>query len=367
MKIHRTTWIIAASIFFVFAGYSPTQQFLLDSFEKQGRGDLAQAVLIVLYGALAATGLLLPKVSHRLPSIRATFVAAAITYVLFITTAAIANATAMITAAMLLGIGGALLWATVGRTVVEYTATELQGRSFAVINTAFGLGASIGVTAFQVGGTLSMLAVSAGIGMAVLALLPGARLRGMKEDHREKESGGKSVLWPLLGMNAMAMIFTGLLFGGIMLFGLRQFGARYGFIVSILPLANIAGGIIGGWLSDKSGRIHAIAAMLTCFLVSTGLIAFGREQFFAFATATILGSVMYGGLYAALQGCGKELLSGEARANFFYFFQTSSSLGIVAAMIVSLSRIETIVNVLIAAALASCIFLFWAKTAVDKR
>lgn len=100
--------LIALSIGFwlVFSAYVPVQTYLVSSFDA-GNGALA-----AIYSALALTTLVAPRIVERLSARRALFVASC-GYAAFALSTLTRSSAAVLCAAAVLGVSGAVLWTAV--------------------------------------------------------------------------------------------------------------------------------------------------------------------------------------------------------------------------------------------------------------
>lgn len=363
MRLHPVL-VVMLGFFFVFLGYNPTQQFMISVFNDRGEGALAQEVLVVLYAMIAITGLMLPALAHRLGTARSTMMLGAATYVAFIIAVAFDHRAGMLGAAVILGMGGTLLWGTMSRIIVTYGSGAWQGRSFALISVATSIAIAIGNKTFSVlwqaisNQTFFVCAGTVAASMGIFALLPNERLDDAslsREKDTKKGSGGWWLAVALMGIHCCNATWGGAINGGLMLFGKERYGMAWINVITLTPLVYCAAVLGGGWLTDRVGGVRTLAGSCICFLFGATVMGMFHDTVEWYALGACIVSAAHGGIYAAVTGSIKRLLNEQARKFTCYGLSTAGGVAIVSALLVSRMSVSITFELLIAAAAVSCV------------
>lgn len=358
MRLHPIV-ILAVGFFLVFLGYNAPQQFMLVVFEKSGQGERAQQALILLYVVIAIAGVILPRYAHKLGTVRRKMVVATITYVLFVIAVYFGGTLTMLGAAVVLGFGGTLLWATMNQGVLRY-GSKWQGRGFAVINvavaTAIALGAKLFQWSFDVFGqeTFLLFGGIAGTAIAAFAFLPSEHTEDRKaiEGDTHERGYGWGLAVSLLAIYCCNTIWGGCINGALMLYGDRQFGASFVNVVALTPLINCAAALFGGWLSDCVGRRFALMLSAVWYACAGVALALSHDTLTTYCVCACVVSAAHGSLYAAASGCMK-LLQQRVQQRACFGLSTAGALAIAGMFSVSRMPVEFTFGILVVAGIVS--------------
>ena len=362
MRLHPVL-IVTLAFFLVFLGYNPPQQFMLAIFEERGEGALAQQVLVLLYVTIAIVGLVLPGIAHRLGSVRSTMIGAAATYALFVLVVASGHRSAMLGAAVVLGIGGTVLWGTMSRIIVTYGSEAGQGRSFGLVSVATSVAIAIGNKAFHrlwkpLGNNTFLVFTGAIVAsIAIFALLPRERLEDAPAKSNAATKEGNGGLWlalALMSIHCCNAAWGGAINGGLMLFGKEHYGEAWINVIVVTPLVYCVAVIGGGWLTDRVGGVRTLLGSCCCFLGGVLLMTMFHKTVSWYSFGACIVAAAHGAIYAGVTGSIKALLNERARKFACYGLSTGGGVAIAIALIVSRMSVEVTFGLLIAAAAASC-------------
>ena len=93
---------------------------------------------------------------------------------------------------------------------------------------------------------------------------------------------------------------------------LRLTDAEIGLSASLYVAGAVAGALLFGWLTDRSGRRRLFNVTLGVYLVATALTAFSTD-FWTFALFRMLTGAGIGGEYAAINSAIQELIPARYR------------------------------------------------------
>ena len=111
-------------------------------------------------------------------------------------------------------------------------------------------------------------------------------------------------------------------------FGLDDIGV--GMLGSISLFGMGFGGVIGGWASDKFGRVRAVVVSILCFSIFTGILGFTRN-FYEFAILRFIASLGLGTVYIVSVGLLSEFVPTKYRTTILATMQTGWTFGYIVA------------------------------------
>jgi MFS family permease len=228
--------------------------------------------------AVLLTGPLLPRLIHRLGSVRAMVLGLAIVTVAILLFPLLPFLPVWFLLRFLTGIAGAIPW-LVSETWLNIVATERdRGRIMGIYATVLSAGFAIGpaiISAVGVEGWLPFLIVALAVGLSVLPILLARKLAPVMPERPEAALSDLLRAQPLVMMAALC--------GGVMDFALFAllpvYGLRHGldqsasvFMVSVYIGGNVLLQIPIGWLADHTNRLTVLFACIVFSLAGALLL-----------------------------------------------------------------------------------------------
>lgn len=340
IKVNPNTLFISLGFFFLFAGFSGAQQYIVPLFKLEGQQNLALISLLILYITFLFSNFIVSKAIFRL-GLKPSLVLGAMSYGIYIISAFSRNPLILYPASILIGFGASLLWISSGQIIVRSSKKETIGTDLGLQQSFFSAGALFGV----------------GIGALFLEILPPSILYiifailvflsipfFLKLKIEEEKVANKTIDFSFLLRRESYLIFpivvgsyylSGLGFSAINLIALT-FGLGFvGFLSTTSRVGVIFGGVLSGKLADNFNK-----RILLYLLVLTGLLS-SLLLINSFGTLTItLGAIFlslsHPAVYTLCLSLLEEKVEKEDYTNMAGVFFIYANIGIVGALLSSI-------------------------------
>lgn len=372
-RVAVSTWVIAIGFFFIFFGFGATQQFLAAIFDAAGKARLALVSLLILYGAFAVGGLVVPYVLTRLP-LKKALVGAGATYVVFVVAAALGSPILLFAASVAIGVGAAFLWAASAEYITETVREDARGRNLGIVSAGQVIGAFSGISFVtsllpyvSAPSILAILGATAFIGVLAFLLVSE---RHPASHHRATQyfaSFREPLILVVVPLIVIGFFFLGVLLSGLPIFVGRRFTlASVGVVGAVVQGAFAVGTFASGAFSDRIGRYRTMVVAAFLFLVGA-LLLLNAPDIVVFTAGAAMAMVYSSMVYPVMSAVIGEWLPEEKRLHGFGMIQTAGAIGVIAAIVTSLFfSAEVLFRVLVGTALFAVCWTLWLGRFVAK-
>lgn len=273
----KNTVLICLGFFFLFAGFSASQQYLVPLLTLEGKGQMALYSLLLIYSSFTISTLFAPKLIEVMGE-KLALIFGAVSYGIF-SLSLLSFELLLYPASILIGIGASLVWVASTRIITVSTENHLVGSVLGLQRSSFSIGALFGISA----GSLFLETIDIASLYMIFALLSFASLFFFVFlDHKKDKITKEKILnfsylldkkLLLLSPVVFATFYlSGLSFSAINLIALSFSLGFVGFLSTIGRASVILGDVITGRLSDILNKkmllyLFVSLTILGCFLI----------------------------------------------------------------------------------------------------
>ncbi len=336
----RNVWLISIGFFFVFAGLSTAQQYLTVLFKAEGRENIALLSLLLLYGTFLISSIFVSKLIPALGGLKRSLLIGVCTYALF-TVSIIINTPLLLSAAIIMGIGAALVWVSSAQLIADSSTLHTAGRNLSIqvvgqnAGSIAGLFAATYITAYASIPHFYMILTA----LTLFSLPFLVWIRPIQEELRPRVfkplymfDRRLILLFPLLSSMYFlaAQSFTamnGVIIGAV---GIGEIAL----IIGLFKFSNIIGSFSIGSFSDRFSKVWVLIGLIVITILGIGMFVTAVNTPLLIMGALLIGFAM-AAVYPVVLAWLKERLPADEYLYALGVFHIYTNVGVVGAIVIN--------------------------------